>query len=174
MKRLLLAACALAAMTASAAHASTFVTWSAPMPDGSITANYGDTGIAAGDFTDVFDLTFPTGLTSFTVNSTFTTDPHQDINFSSVVFNGHAFNIVSTGQNEFRVLNNISVTAGGAQHLVITGTSGGNGSYDGVIAFTPVTAGVPEPAAWALMIMGFGGTGAILRRRSRMLLPAIG
>jgi hypothetical protein len=25
--------------------------------------------------------------------------------------------------------------------------------------------GVPEPAAWTMMIMGFGGVGAILRRR---------
>ena len=25
--------------------------------------------------------------------------------------------------------------------------------------------GIPEPASWALMIMGFGGAGAVLRRR---------
>jgi hypothetical protein len=25
--------------------------------------------------------------------------------------------------------------------------------------------GVPEPAAWALMLLGFGGVGAVLRRR---------
>jgi hypothetical protein len=31
-------------------------------------------------------------------------------------------------------------------------------------AFRP-TGGVPEPATWALMIMGFGGAGAMLRRR---------
>jgi hypothetical protein len=37
-----------------------------------------------------------------------------------------------------------------------------------VIAAVPVTqpGGVPEPAAWALMIMGFGLAGAALRRRS--------
>jgi len=28
-----------------------------------------------------------------------------------------------------------------------------------------VTGGVPEPATWALMLMGFGGAGALLRRR---------
>jgi hypothetical protein len=28
-----------------------------------------------------------------------------------------------------------------------------------------VTPGVPEPATWALMLMGFGGLGALLRRR---------
>ena len=30
-----------------------------------------------------------------------------------------------------------------------------------------LTAGVPEPATWALMILGFGGVGALLRRRRR-------
>ncbi len=32
-------------------------------------------------------------------------------------------------------------------------------------AITPPPPGVPEPAAWALMILGFGGVGAMLRRR---------
>jgi hypothetical protein len=29
----------------------------------------------------------------------------------------------------------------------------------------PSASGAPEPAAWALMIAGFGGAGAMLRRR---------
>ena len=40
-------------------------------------------------------------------------------------------------------------------------------SYDGVISFSPLAA-VPEPAAWALMIMGFGGVGAMVRARRRL------
>lgn len=32
------------------------------------------------------------------------------------------------------------------------------------VYFTP-TAAVPEPATWAMMLMGFGGLGAVLRRR---------
>ena len=31
--------------------------------------------------------------------------------------------------------------------------------------------GVPEPAAWALMILGFGGVGTALRRRRREMTP---
>ncbi len=35
-----------------------------------------------------------------------------------------------------------------------------------------VTGGVPEPASWALMILGFGGVGAVLRSRRRAALVA--
>ena len=31
---------------------------------------------------------------------------------------------------------------------------------------------VPEPSTWALMMVGFGGLGAMLRRRSRTALTA--
>ena len=36
-------------------------------------------------------------------------------------------------------------------------------------AVSPVAASVPEPAAWALMLLGFGGLGAALRARRRTL-----
>jgi hypothetical protein len=168
LKNLLLAASAAAlSLAATAAGAATFENWGPVASDGSFSGSFGDTGIMTPTFSDVFDLTLPTGTSSFTINSTFTTDPANDINFTSVTFNGQDFTIGSTGQNEFRFLNDVNVTAGATQHLVVNGTSGGNGSYDGVISFTPVVTGVPEPASWALMIMGFGGLGAVLRTRRR-------
>ncbi|TAJ73136.1 MAG: PEP-CTERM sorting domain-containing protein [Phenylobacterium sp.] len=36
---------------------------------------------------------------------------------------------------------------------------------DGGSIFDPSTGGVPEPSSWALMILGFGGVGSLLRRR---------
>jgi PEP-CTERM motif len=44
-------------------------------------------------------------------------------------------------------------------------------SFDGItILGTSGSGGVPEPASWALMIMGFGLTGAAIRRRSSIWL----
>jgi len=39
-------------------------------------------------------------------------------------------------------------------------------------AFDGQSFGVPEPASWALMLVGFGGLGAMLRRRSRVAVAA--
>jgi len=38
---------------------------------------------------------------------------------------------------------------------------------DNVSLTGPQAAGVPEPATWAMMIMGFGAIGGIMRRRGR-------
>ncbi len=58
----------------------------------------------------------------------------------------------------------------GASDSTISGTTtqgfwGSSGS--GSASFLTVTAAVPEPATWSLMILGFGVTGAVLRRRER-------
>jgi PEP-CTERM motif len=39
--------------------------------------------------------------------------------------------------------------------------------YDNITLFAAPTGGVPEPASWALMLGGFGLTGAAMRRRQR-------
>ncbi|THD64340.1 PEPxxWA-CTERM sorting domain-containing protein [Phenylobacterium sp.] len=42
----------------------------------------------------------------------------------------------------------------------------------GVVIAPPPAGGVPEPATWALMIVGFGGVGALLRSRRRLTAVA--
>ncbi|HEV2362725.1 MAG TPA: PEPxxWA-CTERM sorting domain-containing protein [Caulobacteraceae bacterium] len=47
-------------------------------------------------------------------------------------------------------------------------------SEDGIfVTAQRIHGGVPEPATWALMLVGFGGLGTMLRRRSRDALAAI-
>ena len=49
--------------------------------------------------------------------------------------------------------------------------SSGWGQADN-ITLAAVAGAVPEPATWAMMILGFGGVGATLRRRRQMFAAA--
>ncbi|MBL8554606.1 MAG: PEP-CTERM sorting domain-containing protein [Phenylobacterium sp.] len=60
--------------------------------------------------------------------------------------------------------NVVSVSWGG--DLNSNGTSPYGVQLDNIVVGEAVTGGVPEPATWALMILGFGAAGAALRRRS--------
>ena len=46
----------------------------------------------------------------------------------------------------------------------------GDASYSGTLSFG--TAAVPEPATWALMLLGFGALGVSMRRRRQGVLSA--
>ena len=62
--------------------------------------------------------------------------------------------------------NNVSVTsANGIGGFSFTGFAQGNTIVDNLVA---TTAPVPEPATWAMMMLGFGAMGATLRRRSKL------
>jgi hypothetical protein len=163
-------AAALFGVASAASAAVRPVTFTAPGADGSFSGTFGDTGITNPTFTDTFTFTLPTGLASSTVSSTFQ-GATTDVNFTSVTLDGHTFTVGDNGKNEFRFIDNLPVTSG-TQTLIVSGTSAGNGSFAGTIAFAPNRA-VPEPASWALMILGFGGIGATLRRRqARLALSA--
>lgn len=153
------------AMMASAASAATFINYGPVGADGGFNITFGNTGITDTNFTDTFDFQMPTGLADFVITSTMS-GTSQNITWSSVAFNGQAFTSGSAGWNEFNFLNHVQVTLDAQQRLVLTGVGGGNAAYSGVITFMPSPTGVvPEPGAWALMILGFGGAGALLRRR---------
>lgn len=57
----------------------------------------------------------------------------------------------------------VSLTQGQFFGLIVNAAGSYSNDSTGV-NFTLTTGGVPEPAAWALMVLGFGGAGAILRR----------
>lgn len=183
MKKFMLAATAAAAlMWGGAASAATYVNLG-PVVNGAFTLTFGNTGINTLAFNDVFDLNtyaipWLSGEANFVVTSTMSADS-QNIAFTSATFNGADFNNTVVGWNEFRSLNNVQVSAASPKILNFSGTAGtvlagSNASYSGVITFAPTLSGaVPEPGAWALMIMGFGGAGALLRRNRQTALAAV-
>jgi hypothetical protein len=163
-------AVALAMTAPAAANAVAFITVDPAAPNGTISGVFGNTGIAAGAFTDVLNFTLPTGgLTSATITSILTSATN-DVNFTSVLLNGTPFTIGSTGTTEFRFINNLA-TLTGQQTLTINGVSGGEGSYGGTIAFSPGV--VPELSTWAMMILGMGMVGVGLRMRQKASLGSL-
>jgi hypothetical protein len=63
----------------------------------------------------------------------------------------------------------VSGAANSFGQFVGVGTSQGALTFSSVagVTFRAVAGTVPEPATWAMMIMGLGGVGAMLRRRPR-------
>jgi len=77
-----------------------------------------------------------------------------------VKLNGVNLNVISTGATELQRLFLSLVTPPTAQVLTVKGSSQANGAYNVTYSFA-----VPEPATWALMILGFGAVGFAMRRR---------
>ena len=73
------------------------------------------------------------------------------------------------GLHGIQVIDYFAALSGGVHSFEIQYDNGGGGGA--VAQFDPgdAVAGVPEPAAWALMLTGFSGLGALLRRRRSVL-----
>jgi opacity protein-like surface antigen len=134
------------------------------------TSNFGDVLVATGPFSQTFDFT-TTGdndASSF-VGTIALASGGKNIDFSAIDLDG-TFNFVKTSGadlNEQWELATAFLSAGThAIHVygdVLTTSANDAASYSGTLNLSP--AAVPEPATWGLMIMGFGGMGAVLRRR---------
>lgn len=171
MRNLLFAAAAAATLMAAApmANAATVLNFTFAPDGNSAVASFNSSG-AGTIFSDTYTFTLPSGfastsLTTAAVNGT------TDTAFTSVLMNGNTLTTNSSGTIDAKSLLNVSVNPG-ANTLVVNGTSGGLYSYGGNISFMKLAAGIPEPASWGLMIMGFGGIGAALRTRRRTALGA--
>lgn len=124
---------------------------------------FGNTPATSGGFTDVYTFNFPSaGKATVSITSSIT-GPLTNVNFlhNGVTFNGTALSVVSKGAVELLQLVNQPVAAG-LQTLTIKGSAQKLGTYTGTISF----ASVPEPATWAMMILGLGAVGYSMRRRS--------
>jgi hypothetical protein len=129
----------------------------------------GCTGAASCLFTTTFTFDAPTGFQlvggdiSSSAASTLVTDP-SNIDLDSVTLNGVEFDLDEPGQFEYGYLISTNLLDRG-NRLVVTGTTYGQGAFAGTLAFAQ--APVPEPATWAMMIVGFGAIGGALRRARR-------
>jgi hypothetical protein len=134
------------------------------------------------NYTKTLTYTVPTVLPVGTVLSVYLssiqTGPNTDVNFASATLKGTtsaivkgkvktttvyaltALSTVSTGVTELRELLRLPVVAGETFSLAVKSSSQKLGSY--TVSFV---LGVPEPATWGLMIMGFGAVAYAMRRR---------
>jgi hypothetical protein len=178
MRRLLISSvAAVAALAALPAQAITFPAGgffnAAPGPNGTFSGAFGNLGIAAGPFTDIFTFTLPTsGIGSGSVTTSVTFQDlfgPTDTDFGSVTINGVTAPIVRTasGQAETATALTVPITGLALNTITVSGTSRGSGSYGGQLTFIPFAAAAPEPGTWAMMILGFGIAGASFRYRRR-------
>jgi len=144
-------------------------------------------------FVNVFDQSFPDigqilPRLQFTLNFgplTFTAADNDDsqipfgIQYNNGHFNGFEFITAFTFQSnpyqlriDGSVLNVVAIVNGFPtfNNLINGHINVGDGNVTGPTPFIPPGPGggdngVPEPSAWALLILGFGGVGAMLRRR---------
>jgi hypothetical protein len=135
-------------------------------PDGSISASFGQTGIVAGMFQHIYQFTLPqSGAASGSITtSAVRFHGVDDLDLVSVFFNGVQLTGITGAQNEVVFANSVPVIGGQLNEIIINGLSRGNGSYGGQGVFAPV----PEPAAWAMLIGGFGFAGMAVRRRAQV------
>ena len=123
-------------------------------------------GITSCAFTNTFNFLTPTGFNL--ANATISTSAlgTSNIDFSSVMLNGMAFTLSPTGTFEFGSLANSPLTPGANNVLSVMGQNNGDGAFSGTLTFGAVSA-VPEPATWAMMLLGFGAAGFATRRSRR-------
>ncbi|MFL6766001.1 MAG: FxDxF family PEP-CTERM protein [Sphingomicrobium sp.] len=99
-----------------------------------------------------------------------------NINFSSIYIDTVARSFTQTGFDpgeETWVLNPGTSLAAGPHNLFVNGSLnspvGTAATYSGTLNI----AAVPEPATWAMMLLGFGGIGLAMRRKRRPALAQI-
>lgn len=185
MKKLFASMAGLAALSTGVAQAAPQITYTT-QPDGSFSAFFGSAPRVV-NFTDLFTtftVSNPRGGVLYGTLSTGGLSPQADIDFVIAEILGPGglqipFSIIKTSLTG--KVNNVTTTnpdgielgslagatlAPGTYTLHITGKAfgtRGTGSYAGTLDFIATPA--PEPAAWALMILGFGAIGFAMRRQ---------
>jgi hypothetical protein len=87
----------------------------------------------------------------------------QTANLTRLVLYGTLHCCTERNNYQYKVFN-------AASDVLATGSLDARAQGFAVADFAPVQGGIPEPATWAMMIMGFGAAGVALRSRRRVQL----
>ncbi|QIK79131.1 PEP-CTERM sorting domain-containing protein [Sphingomonas piscis] len=121
-------------------------------------------------FNLAFGFTLGTDMDAISSITT-TLNTSNDVDFSSVLLDGYAFTQTGfdgSGAEVWELLMPVSLSAG-LHNIFVNGTTGPsrNGSFGGNLELSAPA--VPEPATWAMMLVGFGAIGASVRRSRRTM-----
>jgi len=138
--------------------------------DGSTTTiGYSEAGLSTPTFTE--SLTFTDTLTAF--DSVTLDTSSRSVNFTSAYLTPdggvtqYALTLLySFGSLESWGLDD-TLLGPGTYELVINGNNSGTGSLAGTVT---IQTAVPEPATWAMMLLGFGAVGFAMRRKRKPAL----
>jgi len=159
--------CALAASTVALGLGLSGTATAAPYIDaptlGDPTGEYGNNDPAA-NFADVFTFNLPTyGVLTVTLQSVYQTiGQNVDFMVNGVKLNNENFGVINSGNPEVQTIT--QKVGPGKQTIQVAGTSAPDGAYNGAIIFA--AGGVPEPATWMMLILGFGAIGFGMRRKA--------
>lgn len=167
-----------AAVLAMPAHAATTVSYPSgsvidlvATPDGQTLAGAFTASITgSGAFSTTYTFSVPSPGTISIAGISILSSVLSNIDFTSGFLNGTTPFMVSNGFVDLAELAMQPLGAG--QHsFTLNGTLNSNGrngtaAIGGNVSFALAPNAVPEPATWALFILGFGVIGSSLRRRS--------
>jgi hypothetical protein len=171
---------AIATLGAATANATAYVNSFTVADPNNLNVQYSnaDGSFLIAEFKDLF-ASAPVGSTfddSFTFNvnflssgtgsvSTSVRTAFNDLIITGLFFNGVDYSsfLTTTSSGTSANIGNLIVYDTMPNVLRLTGTVNGTGFYNGN-ATIAATAAVPEPATWAMMVVGFGALGAACRR----------
>jgi len=179
-KYLALAAAGLCAATIATPASAAVVIYHASNPGGAVTLTPAGPGavssgigfdvLGVGAFTATFSFTNPYTPAAAQGSASFNFDP-DIITFTSGVFSGGLSTFVVTpGPTGTAIQVDLASMPAGPQTLTLMGTlttaPRGNSFARIGGSITLTDAAVPEPATWAMFILGFGAVGSFMRRRN--------
>ncbi len=182
MPKLLIALAGAAALTAASAANAAITIGTTGTNSGTISAfvtdnvnnpnkvEFDTTNANSGTVTSFFNfMTDTSAVGVFSVTTA--TNPASTVSLLQLL-SGSTVIASSAGSSNSLSLTSPTLSPGTPYTFQYTATLATAGDISGPANFYAAAA-VPEPAAWALMLLGFGGMGMVLRRRRRPVLAQL-